>query len=823
MPEYSIREDYERISSLLEKAPWGTFPFHGGNFWHSGIHLQTNGEKIKPILNGKVVAYRIRDKDKEVELSESLTEVEYNTLDDDLKLYYESSHDILSNAILKLKEKGNAPRKKVSDSFILLKHEIKRCDDPFVFYTLYMNLAGVPDSEREHYPWLGDNLNATEICIPELDQISYIPNGFRNDGEEYIEFVLFSETKLGDFLGSCKKGGKVELFKSIPTTEQLLMGKKKEMTSTEKFLIPKESDYIKKQEYLNGENRAVEIELKSYNGFVKIVNGKDGRTLKWLAASDYYEDGIQRDFSRPYKEGVTQAEGLEYIIELLKNGEFVAKCEDASSRYITTAEGDSMPKGRTNIVFSEVGIEKNPTFWTLETLPFKGDVGKEGKAECHGSYIVVEVYRENPLQLEFWEILEEQHHVGLEIRERTIHRGVLCGQEVECYKAVAGESEYYVRKDVAERYLADAYDFSEWFIDLTEKPGRSKGIICDKKNVYEGLELKEELERVIQGNYTQGDFKILLGYDNSSAELRRIRGALRSVVCRHPLEWDESQFASESLAEEYRMVNRQTAVLSRAQARNLRKAAADIDIWRGGLERVFGRNEFNFYHPLYFLHYLDKAGFLEFNPYIINGENYRCNPRLGSGDPKYEFKTNVGFATAVTSLTKDGKFLEKLKANINGITYYFATLNCPYGYSHSYFEKNRNHAGIDFPGWTTGVPHAPIISFIYGTVWGIKWEQSYGNILLIKDNNSDFLFLLAHLEKINVDTGATIRPEQIVALAGSTGVGGGGTPENVHLHLEVFNVRGKSKESVIDEESDKIWNNSFDRWNARKDPLNNMK
>ena len=271
------------------------------------------------------------------------------------------------------------------------------------------------------------------------------------------------------------------------------------------------------------------------------------------------------------------------------------------------------------------------------------------------------------------------------------------------------------------------------------------------------------------------------------------------------------------------MVNRQTAVLSRAQARNLRKAAADIDIWRGGLERVFGRNEFNFYHPLYFLHYLDKASFLEFNPYIINGENYRCNPRLGSGDPKYEFKTNVGFATAVTSLTKDGKFLEKLKANINGITYYFATLNCPYGYSHSYFEKNRNHAGIDFPGWTTGVPHAPIISFIYGTVWGIKWEQSYGNILLIKDNNSDFLFLLAHLEKINVDTGATIRPEQIVALAGSTGVGGGGTPENVHLHLEVFNVRGKSKESVIDEESDKIWNNSFDRWNARKDPLNNMK
>ena len=831
MPEYSIREDYERISSLLEKAPWGTFPFHGGNFWHSGIHLQTNGEKIKPILNGKVVAYRIRDKDKEVELSESLTEVEYNTLDEDLKPYYESSHDILSNVVLKLKEKGSAPRKKVSDSFILLKHEIKRCDDPFVFYTLYMNLAGVPDSEREHYPWLGDNLNATEICIPELDQISYIPNGFRNDGEEYIEFVLFSETKLGDFLGSCKKGGKVELFKSIPTTEQLLMGKKKEMTSTEKFLIPKESDYIKKQEYLNGENRAVEIELKSYNGLVKIVDGNGGRTLWWLAASDYYEDGIQRDFSRPYKEGVTQAEGLEYIIELLKNGEFVAKCEDASSIYITTAEGDSMPEGRTNIVFSEVGIEKNPTFWTLETLPFKGDVGKEGKAECHGPYIVVEVYRENPLQLEFWEILEEQHHVGLEIRERTIYRGVLCGQEVECYKAVAGESEYYVRKDVAECYLADAYDFSEWFIDLTEKPGRSKGIICDKKNVYEGLELKEELERVIQGNYTQGDFKILLGYDNSSAELRRIRGALRSVVCRHPLEWDESQFASESLAEDYRMVNRQTAVLSRAQARNLRKAAADIDIWRGGLERVFGRNEFNFYHPLYFLHYLDKAGFLEFNPYagkrIVphhpNVQDFSKQQHPDHVNQVVEVKFNPGFVPAIKktkATTKEAKirFPKRFSYgewNCADVSWEY---HCPW-YAAETVGANGElipHTGIDLYGHVGDGESVPIIALVRGRIWAMTtskgdYEQSYGRVMLIKGDN-DYLYLLGHLENFNDahgkqhKVGDLVSHGDVVAYAGTTGNSSG-----KHLHLEVIECKtgmdDESKKKVLDISYNKLHEN----------------
>ena len=494
---------------------------------------------------------------------------------------------------------------------------------------------------------------------------------------------------------------------------------------------------------------------------------------------------------------------MEYIIELLKNGEFVAKCEDTSSKYITTAEGDSMPEGRTNIVFSEVGIEKNPTFWTLETLPFKGDVGKEGKAECHGPYIVVEVYRENPLQLEFWEILEEQHHVGLEIRERTIYRGVLCGQEVECYKAVAGESEYYVRKDVAERYLADAYDFSEWFIDLTEKPGRSKGIICDKKNVYEGLELKEELERVIQGNYTQGDFKILLGYDNSSAELRRIRGALRSVVCRHPLEWDESQFASESLAEEYRMVNRQTAVLSRAQARNLRKAAADIDIWRGGLERVFGRNEFNFYHPLYFLHYLDKAGLLEFNPYegkhIVIPSDYHEEYRLdgtrhfvGSKGMTFTASDNPGFAPETTEYTEyshTGKFYTKVTG---GFRENYTDVMCDSKNKLTYRERdgftNENpklHVGVDFRGNSNN----RIISLVGGTVLGYGIFRNYGKVVFVGHSSGTGVYLAAHLSCFNdqlLETGI-VSPGDWIGYVGGTGINGE-IRYSEHLHVSCFDI-----------------------------------
>ena len=357
------------------------------------------------------------------------------------------------------------------------------------------------------------------------------------------------------------------------------------------------------------------------------------------------------------------------------------------------------------------------------------------------------------------------------------------GQEVECYKAVAGESEYYVRKDVAERYLADAYDFSEWFIDLTEKPGRSKGIICDKKNVYEGLELKEELERVIQGNYTQGDFKILLGYDNSSAELRRIRGALRSVVCRHPLEWDESQFASESLAEDYRMVNRQTAVLSRAQARNLRKAAADIDIWRGGLERVFGRNEFNFYHPLYFLHYLDKAGFLEFNPYA--GKRYKELYNTANG-------VLVGIDMATKVIDTPGfvpVYNVKHEKNIDGWAGTNGFFNQDYGDIHEKWSVYF-HEGVDF----AGIKGTPIKSLIYGEVIDLGTHKNthstgtgMGDYMIVRDGtDKNKYFLLLHLnwkswEKYGVTVGSKVNPGMTVAEVGTQEYA-----TQYHLHVSVI-------------------------------------
>ena len=59
------------------------------------------------------------------------------------------------------------------------------------------------------------------IISPKFD-ITYIPAGFKNNGEEYVELILFTESK--DSITSHKVDGELKIFKPIPTTEQILSG-----------------------------------------------------------------------------------------------------------------------------------------------------------------------------------------------------------------------------------------------------------------------------------------------------------------------------------------------------------------------------------------------------------------------------------------------------------------------------------------------------------------------------------------------------------------------------------------------------------------------
>ena len=683
-----------------------------------------------------------------------------------------------------------------------------------------MNLASVSNEELKYYPEIKENLNKFVQCKPELDSISYIPHGFRNYGEEYIDLILFTESK--DSITSHKVDGELKIFKPIPTTEQILSGTKKDIKPLEniKYLIPNNSDYEKKNYSTDGEKTAVEIELKSFNAMVKIVQENKTRTLCWVSASDYSEDGIRRDFSRP--DSNKKAEGLQYIIDLLKESSFVEKCEAKNSSYITVSRDCGKPE-RTNIVFSEIGIKDNPKFWTKKTRCFNAEIGKTGKTECfdgnHAYNIFTEVYAENPFQYIFNEVTKDDLDFDeIEIKDTTLYEGEINGTEVQCYKAIYNNSEYFIKKEIADGYHLDAYDFSNWFIDLTTKSGMSEGIICDKKNVYESLGLSEEINTVIQGDFTLGDFKLLLGSDNSSEELRKIRRTLRTVICRHPLEWDETLFDSDSFDMDYRKVCRQKVIISGTQSKNLKIAAKDTDIWKDALQKVFRTNEFNFFHPLYFLNYLDKIGMLEFNPYegktITTPDDYHEEENLqgvkhnvGSHGKTFTVIDNPGFAPETTDKTKYS-YAGKFYTNVTGaFKEDYTDVMCDSENKLTYRERDnftdtnqKLHVGIDFHGHSNN----KIICLISGKVLFSGLLGKYGNSVIVGYSSGKGVYLAAHLSSYNTPLlkKGYVSPSDWIGYVGGTGSNGSNEagkrqyPE--HLHVSYFsNYQWTQKKTII--------------------------
>ncbi|MBR0101584.1 MAG: M23 family metallopeptidase [Treponema sp.] len=834
MSDYSIKDDYNNISSQLEKKEWGTFPFHLGNFWHSGIHFNTRGQKkIHPILNGKVIAYRIRDKEKEVDLAELLSEVEFKALEEKTKEYYDEKFE--------LKDKQSAPKKRVSDSFVLLKHEITRYKPSLVFYTLYMNLAAVTSDDIKYYPEIKDNLNKFILCNPELDNITYIPAGFKNNGEEYVELILFTESK--DSITSHKVDGELKIFKPIPTTEQILSGTKKDIKPLEniKYLIPNNSDYEKKNYSTDGEKSAVEIELKSFNAYVKIETENKKRVFKWIASYWFFEDGIQyqggkyiiRNDSQKKFDVSQIPEGMDYIVDLLNKSKLKEQCE---SSYLKT----DLISEKQNIEFSKIGIQKNPKFWTKEINHFDGEIGKIEKTKCWDgtirkdgcgrSYnILSEIYDENPFQYIFYEVSKDDLNFDeIEIKDTTLYEGEINGTKVQCYKAIYNNSEYFIKKEIADGYLVDAYDFSKWFIDLTSKSGNSKGIICDKKNVYKSLlDVSEEIKTVIQGDYTLGDFKLLLGADNSSEELRKIRRTLRTVICKHPLEWDETLFDSASFNQDYRKVNRKTAIISEAQSKNLKTAAKNTDIWKDGLQKVFSKNEFNFFHPLYFLNYLDKIGMLEFNPYagktIDIEKDYKIievkDKKIEYGTPHTTFlvKDNPGFAPVTTStesvypyagqnFTKvTGGFKDdysKVLCNKSKYLRYCDKKDLD-GIDNPSYDPNKKHVGVDF----RGKKGESILSLISGKVLGYGIFGNYGKAVIVGYSSGIGVYLAAHLSEYNekILKKGEVSPGDVIGYIGGTGANG---EERYDTHLHVTYYKYSWKDSKH-KNNNPITNSSF--------------
>jgi murein DD-endopeptidase MepM/ murein hydrolase activator NlpD len=92
------------------------------------------------------------------------------------------------------------------------------------------------------------------------------------------------------------------------------------------------------------------------------------------------------------------------------------------------------------------------------------------------------------------------------------------------------------------------------------------------------------------------------------------------------------------------------------------------------------------------------------------------------------------------------------------------------------------HTGTDFaPYGNTPSINAPLCSVCNGTVVQVRTESVLGNVIVIKEDNSNRYWRYCHLNsQSTLFVGATVTPNTIVGFMGQSGSGAHG----VHLHLE---------------------------------------
>lgn len=769
---WPFEKNYKDICSQSENGDTGFYPFGAGNLWHSGIHIQADKDVIEPIVNGQLVSYRLGSEKHCGTLPQKVTSTYYETLMADYRELYKKGE----KNVYKLQQEG---KRETTNCYMLFRHEIPQLD--YTFYTLYANLDLITGENERHFKGIVEYDGKAHNCLDRPIEITKIPVGNAYRKKAYFDFIVFSEKNI---FSAKKSNTATELLK---IKDKARIYKKKEMISIEKtgtYLISSGSSYKKIEERTNGTETCSKIELKSFNAFYKIEN----KEACWVTPHNYYHEHID------FRQNSLLKDSLKYLQDILTAGNFTEKY-----RLKTTDHRDT---SRAEIPFSELDNIKNPVFWLNEagSRDFPAKTGEVGKCATGKNYDEYEVFPECPFKYEFEECGEDVDAADFEINEDAVYWGTIGkGGENANFRRIDG-TEYFVRDSDVRK--CPAFDWEEWFMDMTKKKaGRSVGIICDKNELIRNINCGDELNTLFgdaKKYYPQNFYRVFGGYgddDSSKRAVMKIRAETRKMACKHPLEFDKSLFPEskkdcKKFSRKYRKSSRDTAIISPTTAGCLRVEASNFDLWDNALNQIFGKeNSFFFLHPAYSLRHFERAGLFEFNPYA----GMTIRPRFAEGnDPDIEVKSNPGFAPAISRRTNNYD-IERftIKKTINGTLLYWATVNYDFGVTEGY---GGNHTGIDLAGYEgTG-----IYALVNGIVWATTYQETikntyydknkkvcYGRCMVIKGDN-DKLYLLGHLSKFRKKEGERIQVGDIVAEVGDTGYSFG-----AHLHLEVFSFSKK--------------------------------
>lgn len=769
---------------LNEKGLSGYYPIGVSNFWHSGIHLSISSDTpVKPLISGKVIAYRIDKFYQTVSLPQKLTKEKLNEKYCKHKNFYVEKDDVY----YVIEEIPASERKiNLASNFILLEHFIQDNDgkNSLKFYTLYTNIG----SSREKHAYQEDFITDGKIHILKEQEKFFCsqigPAGYDRD-EKYIEISCFMEKSLFDYKFNTKK----QVFLSAKNYKDFY-SRKKNNCENKSFYFTTRSRYTVK-EIITSENRTAKkiqlISIAAYldSGVDTLSKNKKETTIK----DNKNIEKVILNTTKVFKGKTSDFNLINTSLDLFFN-----TCKDGK-KYTVTNVTES---GQTQIL---IDCSSSNPVWIVDNNDFTSEIDKESVYTKNGD---IDYYEDCPLFYTFSEreITETDKIKGL-------MENICLDKNINEYCEVDGLPGVYVEKHkFEENCYENALNWKAFFDNQEEF---EDDIFCDKLSLLKKIDESSVLKNIFKRRMiTDDEMEMFFGPNDHSPEMKDVVRNLRKIECKHPLEFDKAKF--EKISDEYSKRKEWTmGAMSEAYANELKVHAKIRDVWTDGLCKIFKKNNFFFVHPIYFLNHLDKAGLFEFNPY--EGKKYKDvyktlselkkiydqnSTAVKKADRKIDLPDdwkvvdNPGFSTCIKNNTKlqgYGKVTGLFNEDYLGVTRYVID-----GVKHPYSEYRYYyyHFGIDFEGDN----NTEIKSFIYGTVVAMNWISSNGRCLLVQGKTSKNLYMLCHLSSYSKDikVGTEIYPGQIVAKVGGSGGGfdkegtdcNSETAFSPHLHISVI-------------------------------------
>ena len=784
-------DSYETAESFIERIETnsnGHYPFGTSMFWHSGIHVYCESQKeFEPILDGKVVCYRISSDYKNVKIPVHLDKMELQGKWSDYKDFYDER---TGKVMAEYKDQTY----KISDSFMLLEHSIMINKKSFNFYTLYMNLA--PKCDNPNYGDLvkADGLIHGHVINPNekdffIDKIG-LPAKDKKD--IYFDFVLLSDKSIKDFSSSSGQ----KLFWHISKNATFYQRIEQVQGTSQLITLPRRA-YFTEKEYKNGNSVSYEITITSVNVYLPKDATDTNKKLKKIS-------------------GITFADGNQKIFEPTEDLEFI--CNKVQSALNKLKESTVDVIEGTGFRYIKLKILPSITFWTKSSLKTKEKNVTDDQT--------VEKFYSNPYLIKYdmkSDISDEIKKNIKDISEKTYSASNGDSYYKVIFNNELSEDLFITEKDKNECFKYGT-DFDNWFYFYPD----SDSIYCDKTVLFEDTIKKHDnfvkknrlIDEIIgvwwpAGKLTWDLLKYVYGKfssEKNSLEGELTKPEIRKIVCRHPIEWDKNQFSNLD----------EKSIGSISKERLVNEATA-IDLWNGGLDKIFPKKPY-FYHPIYFINHMERAGVFEFNPYKglsykdlckkgakINEVYNRDNPAGNKSTNKCTLPTdwtvvdNPGFTTKPSNI--ENKFTEGNATGYGKVTGLFNEDYLPVTrftknkieYPYSVYRNYYYHFGVDF----SGKKGDPIIALIYGKVVAKCWISSNGRCLLIQGKTSNHLYMLCHLSSYGdkIQVGTEVYPGMVVAKVGTSGGASGSYSEttfkdSAHLHLSI--IQSKANVKVAD-------------------------